>query len=403
MWLAQRVAAALLLASSCVTGSNFVTSLHSNYVVNLDFDSSANALRALDSGSGAAGQGKGQEEGESKVMAFACGKRKFRCKLPNTKNRTRADSKSADAAKSKAHFIKAKLASLRGTCWHLPRGYWTYEVCFGRKIAQYRSDSGIHHSLGEHVQEADELLPSGGVRELYVGGTDNRTSEVNFICGSSEANARRFNVEETQPLYYVWNITGPTFCSWREADSSRARTADGAVLKVSALLEDLRRSCVNVTQGWWTYEYCYPRSLTQFHQEGNGKKRNPEHVLGTLNGTNALVEPDEVDMEMIRLKPSISPRERRAPPSNHRTLKQRLGGGTVCDETHRPRATTMHFQCPQNWQSKPATRIVSINEGSLCEYNIMVHTTLLCGHEKFLPTLPRGKETIQCVAEGDAA
>merc|ERR1712113_584877 len=67
----------------------------------------------------------------------------------------------------------------------------------------------------------------------------------------------------------------------------------------------------------------------------------------------------------VRLKPSISPRERRAPPSNHYTLQQHLGGGTVCDETSRPRQVKMHFQCPPTWQQRPETRIVSINEASL--------------------------------------
>lgn len=393
---AQLVALEALVALVYVARCNFVTSLHSNYVVNLDFDSTAAAQRALESG-------KETEEGEVKTMAFAGGKRKFRCRLPNTKNRTGAGSKSAEAAKSKAHFIKAKLSAYRGICWKLRREYWTYDVCFGRKILQYRHDSDLRNSLGEHVQEADELLPSGEVRELYVGGTDNRTSEIRYVCGSSEINSRTFKVEETKPLYYVWTISGPSFCAWREQEGSLARAADGTLLKVSALLEELRGYCVNVTQGWWTYEYCYPRTLTQFHLQGNGKKRDPEHILGTLNGSSALVGPNEVDMSIIRLKPSISPRERRAPPSGHRTLKQWLGGGTVCDETHRPRSTNMHFQCPQNWQSRPEARIVSINEGSLCEYDILLQTTLLCGHEKFLPTLPRGKETIQCVADPDGA
>lgn len=38
--------------------------------------------------------------------------------------------------------------------------------------------------------------------------------------------------------------------------------------------------------------------------------------------------------------------------------------GEKCDETGRPRATTMLFQCPSNWQAKPATQIVSIHEGA---------------------------------------
>merc|ERR1712060_675286 len=129
--------------------------------------------------------------------------------------------------------------------------------------------------MGEFKSGSEELLADGGVRESYVDGTDGRTSEIRYICGSSEPNSRTFEVEEPSSLTYVWTVSGPQFCAWREQDSGQARDKEG----------------------------------------------------------------------------------------------------------------------------KPETRIVSINEGSLCEYEMVIQTTLLCGHDKFLPTLPRGQETIQCVAE----
>lgn len=396
-FLAAALQAALLFP---VVHGHFVTSLHSNYVVNLDFEGDARHKLAIGADGDASQPGEAVDgEGDVKVMAFAGGKRKFRCQLPSIRNRTVAGSRSADVSKSKQHFINAKLVNLRGSCWKLKKEYWTYDVCFGRKVVQYRSDADTRFSLGDFKAGSDELLPNGGVRELYVDGTDNRTSEIRYVCGSSEASSKTFAVEEPSPLYYVWTVSGPQFCAWRENDGAQARDTEGNIFLVSSLLEDMRNTCTNITQGWWTYEYCFPHSLTQYHLSNSGNVRDPLHVLGTLNGTDANLGVNRVDMTMVKLKPSISPRERRAPPSNHRTLRQRLGGGTVCDETNRPRATTMHFQCPLNWQSKPETRIISINEGSLCEYEMVVQTTLLCGHEKFLPTLPRGQETIQCVVE----
>merc|ERR1711920_380563 len=218
-------------------------------------------------------------------------------------------------------------------------------------------------------------------------------------CGSSESSSRIFKIEEIRPLYYVVTVSGPAFCSWREKNGTVTRDEEGSVMKVSSLLEELRGSCINVTEGWWTYEYCYPTGLQQFHLGGtSGKKRDPEHTIGTLAGTSAPTGVNKVDMDLVRLKPSISPRERRAPPSNHWTLRQKLGHGTVCDETSRPRQVSMHFQCPPTWQQKSETRIISINEASICEYEMLIHTTLICGHNKFMPTLPRGKQLIQCAA-----
>lgn len=395
IWLAVQA----LVTSINVAGSDFVTSLHSNFVVNLDFE--ADRARGADEGDSAAKseQADKVDPEDVKVMSFAGGKRKFRCTLPSGKNRTSSASRSEDAAKSRSHFIAAKLASMRGSCWKYQKDYWSYDICFGRRITQYRPDEDTRFSLGQHVPERDELLSTGGIREFYTDGTENRTSEVRFVCGSAEQESRVFKVEEPAPLYYVWTVSGPSFCVWNENDGSQARDMEGGALPVSALLEELRGSCVNVTQGWWTYEYCYPRQLVQFHVNGNGGKRDPLHVLGKVDESRSPTEVNSVEMSMVRLKPSMSARERRAPPSQHLTLRQSLVDGAVCHENNRARSTMLHFQCPPNWQSRPEIRIVSITEGSLCEYDVMIHTPLLCGHEKLLPTMPRGRETIQCVAE----
>lgn len=384
---------AMLLRPNC---GNFVSSLHSHFVVNLDFEGETPSTQT---GEGDATVGLGGGSSDSRIMAFAGGRQKFRCSLPSSSRRTPevGSPEANDVSKFKAHFRNAKLAPLNGRCWTTKKDYWSYEVCFGRRVMQFRPDTDTRFSLGEHVPDRAELHPDGHISELYAGGADNRSTEVNYACGHA-GERRVFTIEEPKPLKYVVTVTSPVFCSWRGKEGMETKDEEGHTYPISSLLEDLRGNCVNVTQGWWTYEYCYPHTLTQFHG-GNGGQRDPEHVLGSVKNTAEPTGVGQVRMDMVRLKPSISPRERRAPPSNHRTLRQFLGDGTVCDETSRPRTTTMHFQCPPNWQSQSETRIVSINEPSLCEYDIMVHTNLLCGHQKLIPALPKGKEVIQCVAQ----
>eukprot|EP00931_Biecheleriopsis_adriatica_P120560 TRINITY_DN95689_c0_g1_i1.p1 TRINITY_DN95689_c0_g1~~TRINITY_DN95689_c0_g1_i1.p1 ORF type:complete len:392 (+),score=77.79 TRINITY_DN95689_c0_g1_i1:39-1214(+) len=367
---------------------NFVASLHTNYVVNLDFDSTATSSLGLDS----------LEDEDVKVMSFAGGKRKFRCRLPGGKNESGA-SQLPGALDAKSHFLAAKLAPLRGSCLSFTKDYWSYDVCHGRKVVQYRTDAKLRNSLGEHHAQSDQLLPTGEVREFYFGGTENRSTEVRYVCGTARQADKEVNYEVTEEpkLHYIIEMTGPAFCTWKDRDGMETTASDGSRMLITALLEPLRGRCLNTTQGWWTYEYCYPKNLMQFHLEGS--KRDPEYTLGTLEGTTQSQAVNRVNMSMIRLKPSMSPRERRAPPSGHLTLQQKIGGGTVCDETGRGRQTSLHFQCPANWQSRPETQIVSLTESALCEYEVLIHTTLLCGHHKLMPTLPRGKETIQCVAD----
>lgn len=376
--------AALLASLLTVVQGNFVSSLHSNFVVNLDFE----------------GDQRGTEQSdaqESTLMSFAGGRQKFRCNLPSSSSsRKNASSLSDDMSKHRNHFKNAKLAPYKGRCSTTRKEYWQYAVCFGTKITQFRQgEEGRTFSLGEYVASADVLHPDGRVTEFYAGGTDNRSSEINYVCGSTTED-QKLVIEEPQTLYYNITVYGPGFCSWRDKDGAETRDTNGHVFPISTMLEPLRGNCVNITQGWWTYEYCYPQSLRQFHL-GNAGQRDPEHILGQLKGQ--PTEVTQVNMTMVRLKPSVTAKDRRAPPSNHRTLRQFLGDGTVCDETKRPRTTTMHFQCPPNWQSNGETRIISINEASLCEYDIMVHSNLLCGHQKLIPALPRGREVINCVAQ----
>lgn len=378
-----------LVALFTTAHGNFVSSLHSNFVVKLDFEGDQQ-----DSSETSEGQ-------ESVDMSFAGGRQKFRCNLPSTASNRRNGSSggSEDVTKYRSHFMNAKLAPYRGKCWNTRKDYWQYSLCFGAKITQFRQgEEGRTFSLGEYVADSAVLHADGHVTEFYSGGTDNRSSEIQYVCGIGTEEQKTV-IEEPQTLRYVITVFGPGFCSWREKDGAGTTDASGNIFPISMMLEPLRGNCVNITQGWWTYEYCYPVSLRQFHL-GNQGQRDPEHVLGQLNSS----EPDgvgKVDMRMVRLKPSINNRDRRAPPSNHQTLRQFLGGGTVCDETNRPRTTTMHFQCPPNWQSlkqQEETRIININEGSLCEYDIMVQTNLLCGHQRLIPALPKGREEIKCVA-----
>lgn len=370
----SRTAAIWLLAAQAT--ANFMASLHTNYVVNLDFD--AELPEAAE---------------DVKTLNLAKGQRKFSCRLPGGKNSTEP----RDAPDAKKHFLAAKLAPFRGSCISSTIDFWHYDLCSGSRVVQYRDDAGLRFSLGEH-QDSDRLLPTGEVRELYLFGAENRSTEVRYVCGPVLPS---FEVVEDPVHFYTITVQGPSFCTWKEKEGAEATTPEGQKLLITSLLEPMRSRCLNITQGWWTYEYCYPTKMVQFHLEND--KRSPQYTLGTLEGTGESLEPNKVNMSMYRMNPGTGPRERRAPPSRHLTLEKKLGGGDVCDETNRHRKVTLNFRCPGEWQKRPETRIVGLTESSLCEYHVLIQTTLLCGHHRLMPTLPRGKETIQCVAHEDGS
>eukprot|EP00929_Paragymnodinium_shiwhaense_P046869 TRINITY_DN23834_c0_g1_i1.p1 TRINITY_DN23834_c0_g1~~TRINITY_DN23834_c0_g1_i1.p1 ORF type:complete len:446 (-),score=70.89 TRINITY_DN23834_c0_g1_i1:197-1534(-) len=379
--------------------ANFAASLHSNYVVNLDFEGTLDEAASCDSGEDAtcAAAAGVADAPATKVVTFAGGKRKFRCQLPS--HRQNGTGVSADRSKFEKHFRAAKLAWLKGRCITLRKDYWTYEVCFGRKIMQYNKEANLYYSLGEHDPTKDALLSNGNVQELYTSGTENRTALLRYVCGSTTKTDRTLEIVEDRALLYNITVSGPQFCAWR-GDGSEARDEfTEQPLMLSSLLEELRGTCMNYTQGWWTYEYCYPHTLRQYHLQGQVK--DPIHTLGTLNGTAASQELDKVNMSLVKIKSALSnPRERKGVASSSWVIQQRMGGGAVCDETGRARTATLTFQCPSSLEGSTTSGVlVSIQEGQLCEYDVLIHTNLVCGHRKLAPMLPRGKEVIKCVPE----
>jgi len=397
---------ALALLEHRADAGHYAVSLYSNFVVNLDFQGTMSDTESSGTadvcGVGGCIGDQEDDRDEGQVMAFAGGQRKFRCRVPARPNATGSGG-AKDSSKYENHFRNAKLAHLKGRCMthQASEEYWSYEICFGLKVTQLNTDSQASFSLGEHAFGKDQLLANGGVVEQYRGGTENRSCEIRYVCGSSATTANFIRVEEEMPLRYRITVRGPQFCSFR-GDGLETQDEEGNLLRASSLLEDMRGSCINMTQGWWTYEYCFPEMLRQYHLQGSTK--DPIHTLGTLSGSPEGAgpsSPDEVIMSIMRPKAGLGgikdPRPSRS--GNTRALRQSLGGGAVCDETGQARTAVMYFQCPSNWQQHPETRFVSITEGSLCEYQVLVHSGLLCGHRKLVPMLPRGKEVIQCAAE----
>eukprot|EP00746_Dinoflagellata_sp_MGD_P058577 gnl/MRDRNA2_/MRDRNA2_250630_c0_seq1.p1 gnl/MRDRNA2_/MRDRNA2_250630_c0~~gnl/MRDRNA2_/MRDRNA2_250630_c0_seq1.p1 ORF type:complete len:400 (+),score=62.97 gnl/MRDRNA2_/MRDRNA2_250630_c0_seq1:181-1200(+) len=337
-------------------------------------------------------------------MAFAGGQRMFDCSLPGTTKTADSEQNTSvlsNSSKHTAYLRDAKMAPLRKKCWKMKKDYWSYEICFNSKLLQYRPDTETRFSLGEHQAELDEMLPDGSLTQYYSGGSDNRSTQLKLVCG--KYSEKRLTIEEPTPLKYIMEVTGPTFCSWRDRNGLETQDGQNNKLVLSSLLEELRGQCLNVTQGWWTYEYCFPHTMRQYHLQPGGKKPDPEHLLGTLNKSSATQRPDEVEVKMVGAKKTSDTGDKRRAVSNHKVLQQIVGDGTVCDETLKARTTTLNFECPHNWQSTASvSRIASITETALCKYDVLIHTNLVCAHRKLLPALPKGKEAIKCVARPKA-
>ena len=72
------------------------------------------------------------------------------------------------------------------------------------------------------------------------------------------------------------------------SEASVGSVTTAAIPSVASFLESLKGSCFYRLEGWWTYEYCFMKSVRQFHQEKtkkNGKEEltsvTQDYSLGT--------------------------------------------------------------------------------------------------------------------------
>jgi protein OS-9 len=133
---------------------------------------------------------------------------------------------------------------------------------------------------------------------------------------------------------------------------------------IEALFTPLRHSCIYRIEAWWTYEICYSKSVSQFHQQGS------ERVAFSQLGVAQDELPDE---DGARRKIYTEEGERMA-------YFERYTNGTLCDITNKPREVEVEFFCSPS--ARPAM-VYGIRESSTCNYVITVGTSLLCPHPEF--------------------
>lgn len=193
-----------------------------------------------------------------------------------------------------------------------------------------------------------------------------------------------------------------------KAEEEEAAELDRATTRGWELLKDMEGSCMYFISGWWSYSFCYNTQVKQFHQLPPGRdtpmfpptedKSTPSYILGRFEKKEArstgqhqgLDSPDSAAVGEIQAK------------GESRYLVQRLGGGTMCDLTGRPRRVEVQFHCyPQ-----AGDRIGWIKEVATCSYLMVIYTPRLCNDIAFLPPRETKANAITCrqvVKETDIA
>lgn len=183
-----------------------------------------------------------------------------------------------------------------------------------------------------------------------------------------------------------------------KAEAEEAAELTRATKRGWELLKDMEGSCMYFISGWWSYSFCYNTQVKQFHQLPPGRdtpiyppvedKSTPSYVLGrfdkkevgNMGHPQGRQSPDSVAVGEMQAK------------GESRYLVQRLGGGTICDLTGRPRRVEVQFHC----YTQTGDRIGWIKEVATCSYLMVIYTPRLCDDVAFLPPRETKANAITC-------
>ncbi|XP_050303191.1 endoplasmic reticulum lectin 1 isoform X2 [Anthonomus grandis grandis] len=121
--------------------------------------------------------------------------------------------------------------------------------------------------------------------------------------------------------------------------------------------------CLYGGTGWWQFEFCYGKSVEQFHIEKDGYRTSIN--LGMFD--------KEKHLEWIKEHPHKKPK----PLEERKQLSHFYSGGSVCDKTGQPRQTEVKLKCVENRKSSSSVSLYLL-EPKYCEYILGVESPLIC-------------------------
>ncbi|EEY58395.1 uncharacterized protein PITG_01058 [Phytophthora infestans T30-4] len=271
---------------------------------------------------------------------------------------------------------------------------WVYEVCSGLLVRRVMAGHEVEE-LGAFVSDSSRpalsydkfAMPETQDRvknhrmPLFTQtfGQDEQLIQVQFICSTTSrddgisAVKWRDDSPKGGPREVAAFLVGSrVFCDPQHSDAD-----DNDLFTVRSLLQPLEdaRTCVTRNEGWWTYEFCFGRSLRQYHRDGDGRT-TAEFSLGTFDASG--------NHELERSGSALVSEHIDATHDVSRPAYLELyDHGTFCKEfeNHAPRKAKVFYYCSQGGTSH---HILTVKETQTCSYTVKVSSPVLCDHPHFL-------------------
>ncbi|XP_014213263.1 endoplasmic reticulum lectin 1 isoform X2 [Copidosoma floridanum] len=158
------------------------------------------------------------------------------------------------------------------------------------------------------------------------------------------------------------DVTGRPF----SAENSLSYINHGSNVLKSNTLENFLNgdNCLQGGRGWWRFEFCYGRSVTQYHVESDGTK--------------IIINLGEFDKDKHKKWIEANPEKKPKPAEQRKHVSHLYSQGSMCDETKKPRQTEVKLKCVKNRIGSPYSVSMYLEEHKTCEYELEVESRLLC-------------------------
>ncbi|KAK6055408.1 glucosidase II beta subunit-like protein [Cooperia oncophora] len=125
------------------------------------------------------------------------------------------------------------------------------------------------------------------------------------------------------------------------------------------------RECIYGGEGWWRYEFCYGKTVLQYHQEPNGERT--EILLGTFDEKvhKAWVDEDKTHRSPKKYNNQVTQ-------ISHLYVK-----GDICHELNAHRNVEVRLRCKTADHSSLAISI-ALAEPNMCQYILTLESERFC-------------------------
>ncbi|KAI7690253.1 hypothetical protein SSS_01331 [Sarcoptes scabiei] len=121
--------------------------------------------------------------------------------------------------------------------------------------------------------------------------------------------------------------------------------------------------CLTGGTGWWNYEFCYGKTVNQYHEEKGSKK-----IIINLGKWNL-----DKHIEWIETNPSKKPKKNKTP----KQVWHYYSDGDYCESTQRPRKVEVKLKC-KNDSPNPDSVAIYLMEPKTCDYILGVESPIIC-------------------------